>query len=69
MQVNFTPDGLVNVSLTYDELVMLLIVFTNNVSPSSLLEKAEDERREREGGDGHADQTQTVYSADESGKD
>lgn len=49
MEVHFTPDGHINVQLTYDELVMWLIVFTNNISPSSLLEKAEDEKRESEG--------------------
>ncbi len=42
MQIEF-KDGQIHATLTYDELIMWMIVLTSNVSPSSILEKQEDE--------------------------
>jgi len=42
MQIDFTPDGRIKADMTPDELTMLMIMVTNNISPSSILEKSDD---------------------------
>lgn len=44
MIVKFTPEGLINVTLSPDELVMWMLTLTSNISPSSILEKESDEQ-------------------------